>query len=135
MIISYLSRKFAFKKFGWRGIYLVPYMYFMVAFYDLQSKLEKWWNAPKKNTSTEHERLRVLAGIKLTTPKSNTSEPVRYNITNSGSLEIDAEALVNSEGWKRQVAAVKRLKDIQDVSDSIVTYNITDSRFTKDDQV
>ena len=56
----------------------------------------------------------LFKSIRLSKPTVyDPDETVRYNITNSGNLEIDVERLVNSTGFKRQVAAARRLKGMQ----------------------
>lgn len=115
-------------KLGWHWLYIIPLVAVCACGMAVKKTAINLWKLVKQNRSQEHNRLRIIAGISKQ-PKS--SDTVRYNITNSGSLEIDAEALVNSDGWKRQVAAAKRLKDIQDDNDSIVIYNITDPRCKK----
>lgn len=57
--------------------------------------------------------LKVFSFLEAKPRIGNSADTVRYSINNSGGLELDAEALVNSEGWKRQVAAAKRIVQYQ----------------------
>ena len=59
---------------------------------------------------------RILKIFKLSLSKprmGNPEDTVNYTISNSGRLELDLEALVNSKGFKRQAAAARRIVEYQ----------------------